>query len=122
MRNGGGRRTFVIRCSREVFTEEEIEILETYGAAFHRLADGVRLPKTDAQRRFVEAVHGAREAKTKYEKTWLKYLQRLAWESDPDNRAAMGPQRKAFNDRDDWKRMAAAQWGETIRRARGFDG
>ena len=121
VRRGGSRRAFVIRCSREVFSEDEIEILQTYGVVFHRLADGVRLPQTDGQRRFVEAVHGAREPETKYEKTWLKYLLRLAWESDPENRSTMGPRRKAYNGRDDWRRMAAAQWGETIRRARGFD-
>ena len=118
---GSGRRDFVIRCSREVFSEDEIEILEKYGAAFHRLAEGHRLPQTDAQKRFVDAVHEVRETETEYEETWLKYVRRLAWESDPENRAAMGPRRKAFNDRDDWRRMAGAQWGETIRRARGFD-
>ena len=69
---GGGRRDFVIRCSREVFSEDEIEILETCGVAFHRLAEGDLLPQTDGQKRFVDAVHEVREPQTEYEKTWLK--------------------------------------------------
>ena len=69
----------------------------------------------------MEVVHGVREPETKYEKTWSKYQRRVEWENDAENRAAMGPRRKFFDDRDDWKRMADAQWGDTIRRARGFD-
>ena len=111
----------MIRCSREVFSEDEIEMIERYGVAFHQLAEGERAPRTDGQRRFVDAANGVREPETKYEKTWSRYMQRVAWENDPENRAAMGPRRKFFDDRDDWKRMAGAQWGDTIRRARGFD-
>ena len=120
-RRSSGRAGFMIRCSREIFSEDEIEILERYGVAFHRLAEGERAPRTDGQRRFVEVARGVREPKTTYEKTWSKYLQRLEWEEDPENRTAMGPRRQFPDDRDDWKRMAGAQWSETIRRARGVD-
>ncbi len=113
--------TFVLRCSQEVFSKEEIATLEAYGAQFERLCDGRRKPATPAQRRFVEVANGRCEPKTVYEKVWLKYLKRLEWESNPENRAAMGPRRRVPDDRADWKRMRGASWGEMMRRSRGLD-
>jgi len=112
---------FVIRCSRKVFTEAEIKILEGHGKRLERLADGRQIPSNEAGRRFVDAVNGIRKAETAYEKTWLKYLWRLEWERDPANRVAMGPPHKMHDDRKDWKRMRFANWGEMARRARGLD-
>ena len=113
--------SFVIRCSRGIFTEDEIRILKDHGKRLQRLADGRQLPTNEAGQRFVEAVNGTRKAETVYEKTWLKYLWRLEWERDPANRAAMGPSRKVYDDRDDWKRIRSANWGEMARRAKGLD-
>ena len=112
---------FVLRCSREVFSEDEIEMLENYGKQFERLSDGRRKPATAAQRHFVEVANGRCEPKTVYEMVWSNYLRRLEWESNPENRAAMGPRRKVRDDRADWKRMSAASWGEMMRRSRGLD-
>ena len=113
--------SFSIRCSREIFAQQEIELLEQYGRELERLANGNRRPRTAAQRRFVEVSKGQCEPETTYERTWVKYLQRLDWESDPANRAAMGPRRRVTDDREDWKRMRGATWGEMQRRARGLD-
>ena len=113
--------SFSIRCSREIFTQQEIELLERYGQGLERLANGNRLPTTAAQRRFVAAANGQCEPQTIYEETWVKYARRLDWESDPANRAAMGPRRRVTDDREDWKRMRGATWGEMQRRARGLD-
>ena len=55
------------------------------------------------------------------EATWVKYLQRVAWEQDPDNRSVMGERRAMQNDREDWKRMRGAVGGEVRRRAQGRD-
>ena len=82
---------FVIRCSREIFSETEIELLENHGARLERLADGRRPPGNAAGRRFVDVANGRRRPETVYEKTWMKYLRRLEWERDPANRATMGP-------------------------------
>lgn len=111
---------FVIRCSRDVFSETEIDILEEHGR-LERLAEGRQQPVNAAGRRFVEVVAGTRQPENVYESTWLKYLRRLEWESDPANQAAMGPPREVRDDRADWKRMRGATWGEMVRRARGFD-
>lgn len=112
---------FVIQCSREVFSDAEIEILESHGTRLQRLADGRQSPVRKAGRRFVEVVNGRREPETVYERTWVKYLQRLEWERDPANQAAMGPRRKVRDDRPDWKHADAATRGDMIRRARALD-
>lgn len=123
MRQAGPERKppFIIRCSREIFSKEEIGILERYGREFERLANGKRLPETEEQQRFVEVAQGRSQPETIYERTWAKYAWRVAWESDPANRSAMGERRRMRDDREDWKRMRGAVWGETRRRARGLD-
>ncbi|MCY4011507.1 MAG: DUF413 domain-containing protein [Gammaproteobacteria bacterium] len=112
---------FVIQCSREIFSETEIEILEEHGARLKRLADGCQRPRKPAGRRFVEVANGRRLPETVYEKVWMKYQQRLELERDPAFQDAMGPLRKAHDDREDWKRMRGATWGEMVRRSRGLD-
>ena len=105
------QRTFVIRCSRAIFSEEEIAVLDRYGCELERLANGERAPETAAQQRFVEAVQGHREPATIYESTWAKYACRVKWESKPENRATMGERRPMPNDREDWKRISGARLG-----------
>ena len=112
---------FTMRCSRAIFSAEEIKILERYGHQFERLTSGERHPETKAQEEFVEAARGLRKAETMYERTWAKYLFRVSWEEDPKNRAAMGERRWMPNDREDWKRMSGAVWGGMMQRARGRD-
>lgn len=111
---------FVIRCSRAIFSEEEIHLLERYGKAFERLSDGSQTPTTEAQRRFVEVAVGRAEPVSIYERTWVKYLARLEWEREPSNRMAMATRRQFPDDRDDWKQMRGAVWVETRRRAQGL--
>ena len=112
---------FTIRCSRAIFSAEEIKILERYGHQFEQLTNGERQPETEAQEQFVEAARGRREAETIYERTWAKYMFRVKWEREPKNRAAMGDRRRMPNDREDWKRMSGAVWGGMVQRARGRD-
>lgn len=115
------RDNFEINCSREIFSEEEIDILERYGIQFERLINGDRTPDTDAQRRFIEVARGHYQPETIYEKTWVKYNARLAWEADPMNKTAMGKRRKMYDDREDWKKMKAAVWSDMQKRSRGLD-
>ena len=117
--NSDRRRRFRLRCSREIFSADEIETLERYGRAFEQLTSGERSPETEKQERFVAVSQGHCEPETDFEATWVKYLKRLAWEQDPDNRSAMGERRSMPNDREDWKRMRGAVWSEVRRRARG---
>jgi uncharacterized protein YifE (UPF0438 family) len=113
---------FALRTSREIFTSEELQILERYGSAFERLTTGELVPTTPAQMRFINVCDGEINPETEYEKVWWKYLERLEWESNPSNRQAMGPLRKADEgfggSRDAIKAMRRAQWGDLLKRAR----
>jgi len=113
--------SFAIRCSKAPFSEDELRILRRYGKQFERLSNGQRAPTTAAQQQFVDAAHGRCPPETVYERVWMKYLLRLEWESDPANRAAMGPRRQIPDDREDWKRMRGAVWSGVRRRAQGLD-
>ena len=112
---------FTLRCSTTPFSEDELDILRRFGRQFERLSSGDREPTTAAQAQFVDAARRARAPETVYERAWTKYLQRVEWESDPANRAAMGPRRRMPDDRDDWKRMRGAVWSDVRRRAQGLD-
>ena len=95
---------FTIQCSRAPFSEDELDILQRYGRVFERLTSGERAPATAAQEEFLDVARGKRPPESVYEHVWTKNLMRLDWESDPANRAAMGPRRRVPNDREDWKR------------------
>ena len=114
---------FVIRTSKAIFTQAEIEYLERYGDKLEELMNGVRLPKTPAQKRFIRVCKDEVEPETKYENVWWKYIKRLEWESDPVNQSAMGPPIKIKDgfggSLEDWKHMRRSQWQERIRRSRG---
>ena len=118
-RSPHSKPAFQIRCSREIFTEEEIGILERYGGELERLANGKRLPTTEAQRRFVATARDQCPPESIYEKTWAKYVWRVKWESS--NRSVMGDRRTMQNDREEWKRMRSAVWSDVRRRAQGRD-
>lgn len=110
---------FEIKCSREIFSEEEIDILGAYGIQFKRLTSGERTPVTDAQRRFIKVAQGQCHPETIYEKTWAKYVNRVLWEKVPENKAAMGERRKMPDDREDWKKMRGRVWSDMQKRSRG---
>lgn len=110
---------FVPRCSLEVFTQEEVNILEQYGSWLGQLMRGELSPQTTAQEQFVQLANGACQPITIYEKTWRKYLDRLTWEKE--NKELMGERRRMPNDREDWKRMRGAVWSEIRHRSRGLD-
>ena len=116
---------FVIRCSRKIFSETEIELLENHGARLERLADGRRPPGNAAWRRFVDVANGRRRPETVYEKTLMKYLRRLEWERDPANRAAMGPLHEYLHVDDFIRFKSCAPWetsaGQTAMRNAGYN-
>ncbi len=114
---------FEIQCSREAFTHGELAILERYGRQFTALATGRRRPATEAQRRFVECANKKHLPETIYEKAWAKYVSRMKWERRHGERPqpAEDELRRVYDDRDDWRRMRGAVWGEMMQRSRGHD-
>jgi uncharacterized protein YifE (UPF0438 family) len=105
--------SFTIRTSQEIFDSDEIGILKRYGAQFERLMKGERKPRTAEQDRFIRVCRNEVEPQTKYEKVWWKYLRRLEWESDPNNRSASGPPREAAEgfggSREEYRQMRKAE-------------
>ncbi|WP_423185988.1 DUF413 domain-containing protein [Alishewanella sp. d11] len=60
------------------FTLAEGNLLEKHGLAMQQLEQGLREPVNEEEQRFVLVCRGESEASTVFEKTWLKYKQRLA--------------------------------------------
>jgi uncharacterized protein YifE (UPF0438 family) len=71
---------FKIDCSRLIFNEEEIEILEKYGHWFVALTEEILNPVTDGQRQFVLVAQHRLHPVTPAETAWFKYLRRKALE------------------------------------------
>lgn len=68
--------TFDLEGDTAIFNEEEIEMLEKWGHWFQGLTDGVLIPHTDAQRRFVAVMNGEFQPFGLLEIAWFKYLGR----------------------------------------------
>ena len=64
-----------INSLRNIFSEEELNIINKYGAWMEALADRKIEPITPEQKRFVEVSIGIEEPKSKYEKIWMKIFQ-----------------------------------------------
>lgn len=60
------------------FTLAEGNLLEKHGLAMQQLEQGLREPVNEEEQRFLLVCRGESEATTVFEKTWLKYKQRLA--------------------------------------------
>ncbi|MGH8545179.1 MAG: DUF413 domain-containing protein, partial [Gammaproteobacteria bacterium] len=106
------RQPFVPACSHIVFSPDEWYELKRYGSYMTALAAGDLKPRTDSQKRFLAVFGEGREPTEKYEKLWWRYLARCEWESDPNNRNAMGPPRtledNPVGSRDDFEKLHAS--------------
>jgi hypothetical protein len=60
--------------SRYELTAEEQELLRKYSRFYRALETGTRVPKTEAQRHFVDMCAGRAVAETPHEKAWAKYI------------------------------------------------
>jgi len=112
---------FTIKASLEVFSQEEIEILDRHGEGFERLMAGELSVHTQARVHFLKVCRNEAEPENAYERAWRKYLDRLEWESDPENRFAMGARRRldeGFGTREDHKNLRRAERAEFLRRLR----
>jgi len=76
------KQPFILRCSNAIFSDEELEALETYGTWLEALFSGQLSPTTEKQFRFVKAVRGEIDAETAWERLWIKYSKRLKWENE----------------------------------------
>ncbi|GGI72042.1 DUF413 domain-containing protein [Shewanella gelidii] len=56
------------------FSCREAQMLHQYGNTMRALAEGFLMPINTEEARFVEVIQGAKEAKTPYERVWMKYI------------------------------------------------
>jgi len=61
-----------INSLRNICSEEELKIINKYGAWMEALADQKIEPITPEQKRFVDVSAGIAEPKSEYEKIWMK--------------------------------------------------
>ena len=112
---------FTIKTNLEIFSPEEVELLQRHGSAYQRLMKGELPPKTPERQHFLQVCRKEANAETIHEQVWRKYLDRLEWEADPANRAAMGARRHAdegFGTREDHKKMRKAECADFWKRQR----
>lgn len=69
-----GKPISEINSLRNIFSEEELKIINKYGAWMEALAGREIEPITSEQKRFVEVSMGNVEPKSEYEKIWMKIL------------------------------------------------
>ena len=66
-------RPFYPEVPNDAFAPEEISQLERYGAWLNALATGVISPETPEQAHFVSVARGRDQARTPFERLWMKY-------------------------------------------------
>lgn len=63
----------------DMLADEELFIIERYGAWMEGLAGGVLQPLSAAQQRFVEVTKGLARAETRHEQAWMMYIRLLEY-------------------------------------------
>ena len=70
-----GKSISDINSLGNIFSEEELKIINKYGAWMEALAEHKIKPITPEQKRFVEVSIGIEEPQSEYEKLWMKIFQ-----------------------------------------------
>ena len=70
-----GKPVSDIDSLRNIFSGEELKIINKYGAWMEALAEHKIKPITPEQKRFVEVSIGFEEPQSGYEKLWMKIFQ-----------------------------------------------
>ena len=105
--------SFKIDCSREIFSMEEIEILNKWGHWFSALTSGELKPISEAQIRFIQVLNGKYEPFTCEENAWFKYLGRKAVEEKYGERLNVSYKAEGdtFYPREDIRKMNQINYG-----------
>lgn len=99
---------FRIECSRAIFSNEEIELLEKYGHWFAALIDGILEPFTDEQKAFIDVFKNNEKPFTPEQVAWFKYIKRLELEHKHPEKFKLdytSDTEDPFFSRSDWKTM-----------------
>ncbi|WP_370477197.1 DUF413 domain-containing protein [Tamlana flava] len=98
---------FSVDCSFQIFSKEEIDVLQKYGHWFNGLVNGDLKPLTEAQKRFVEVVQEGLTPSNLFEKAWVKYLGRKRLEDENPELFKLSYQYKeeGFHTREDYYKL-----------------
>lgn len=76
------KKSFKLKCNQQIFTEQELEFFYEFGHWLEALAQKTIEPITTKQSKFIVVADGDASPTETYEKLWVKYLKRLAWEKE----------------------------------------
>jgi uncharacterized protein YifE (UPF0438 family) len=81
---------FLFKVSRDIFSPQELEILDRCGRRFEDVTHGSEVPRSDEEQRLLAVGKGNAEPQTPSERAWWKYCRRLEWERDQkENRSVV---------------------------------
>jgi hypothetical protein len=76
------KQDYLLKCSLEVFENDELNLLSRYGFWIEALVDGVILPITDEEKRLIDVHFGKVEPMNLQECAWRKLIERRIWEKN----------------------------------------
>jgi len=108
---------FKVDCSHQIFTQEELKILEKFGHWFQALASGVLEPISDEQLEFIKVVNKEKLPITIAENAWFKYMGRKAYEQKAGDslNAHYQPESDTFHNREMAKKQKRMMFSEISR-------
>jgi uncharacterized protein YifE (UPF0438 family) len=84
--------SFQINCSRAIFSNEEIALIEKYGHWFEALINGTLTPISQEQKDFINIFQHNERPITPEQIAWFKYIKRLELEQkNPKNSTSTIP-------------------------------
>jgi uncharacterized protein YifE (UPF0438 family) len=92
------KQDYPLRCSAEVFENDELNLLSRYGFWIEALVDGVILPITDYQKRLMDVHSGKVEPINLQELAWRKLIERKTWEKNERE----SPHYKLIDESEQW--------------------
>jgi uncharacterized protein YifE (UPF0438 family) len=76
------KQDYPLKCSVEIFENDELNLLNRYGFWIEALVDGVILPITDEEKRLIDVHTGKVEPINLQECAWRKLIERRMWEKN----------------------------------------
>jgi uncharacterized protein YifE (UPF0438 family) len=101
------KRDYPLKCSVEIFENDELNLLSRYGFWIEALVGGEILPITDEEKRLIDVNAGKVEPINLQECAWRKLIERRVWEKNeresPHYRII--DESEQWFSRSDWKKM-----------------
>jgi uncharacterized protein YifE (UPF0438 family) len=101
------KQDYPLKCSVEIFENDERNLLSRYGFWIEALVDGVILPITDDERRLIDVHAGKVEPISLQDCAWRKLIERRVWEKNERESLhyKLIDKSEQWFSRSDWKKM-----------------